>query len=158
MNWGTDRAPRSLPTGPVRIFGETFGPLPFGSTPSLPIPRGSPICPPSLSCSSVSRRVIAALVAFAQGDLVRTCRASCSVHCEAGLLSQTESAAMRQVNVATSVCTRNARICHSESVEQRPNFLARGCAVLELYHHSEIHLGLATAKVREKDTTDSAST
>jgi len=36
-------------------------------------------------------------------------------------------------------------------------FLARGCAVLELYHHSEIHPGLAMAKVREKDAADSAS-
>src|SRR6516162_10382830 len=36
-------------------------------------------------------------------------------------------------------------------------FLARGCAVLELYHHSERHFGLTTAKVREKDTAESAS-
>src|SRR6516162_6192408 len=148
MDWGRDRGLRSPPPGPVRIFGETFGPLPAGSTPSLPIPRGSPICPPSLSCSSVSRRVITALVCFAQGDLARTCRASSSVHCEAGLLSQTGSAAMRQVTAPTSVCTRTVRICHSESMRQGPSPLFRGGAALELHHHSEIHLELATAKVR----------
>jgi hypothetical protein len=107
-----DRGLRSPPSGPVKIFVETFGPLPLGSTPSLPTPRGCPICPASLSCSSVSRRVITAVVGFAHGEFPRTCRASSSVHCDAGLLSQTGSAAVRQVTAATSVGTRNVRICH----------------------------------------------
>src|ERR1039458_9255724 len=95
MGWGRDRGLRSSPPGPEKIFGDTFGPLPFGSTPSLPTPRGCPICPPSLSWSSVSRRVITALFSFAQGDAARICFASSSVHSAAGLLFQTGSAAMR---------------------------------------------------------------
>ena len=90
MDYGRDRGLRSPPPGPVRIFGETFGRLPFGSTPLIADTEEQSHCPPSLSCSSVTRRVMTALVGFAQGDLARTCRRP-SVHCEAGLLSQTRS-------------------------------------------------------------------
>src|ERR1035438_2458958 len=111
MGWGRDRGLRSSPPGPEKIFGDTFGPLPFGSTPSLPTPRGCPIGPPSLSWSSVSRRVITALFSFTQGDRARTCLASSSVHWAAGLLFQTGSAAMRSEEHTSELQSLRHLVC-----------------------------------------------
>src|ERR1700683_1931846 len=95
IGWGRERGLRSLSPRPVKILADTVGPLPFGSTPSLPTPTGCPICPPSRSCSSVSRRVTTALTCFVQGDTVRICLASSSVHWADGLLYQIGSDAER---------------------------------------------------------------